>query len=184
MPSAHVTLPGLGRAPRCAFVRTQAFAPYHQAELSQMPCNRRPEPSCPPSPSVVLPSSLTLAPQDPCPMLHSRADQCCGKAWQALRVRPTRRARPHPLCLDSLGDALGRLSCPFLSEGSSHHRPRTFCVGIVFSVQLTSVRSSSVGSKTVWCAGPHLGQWCRELTWQRPEESGFSLALAETHFAC
>lgn len=81
-PSAHVTLPGLGGAPHCAFVSTQAFAPYHQVEPSQMPCSRRPEPRCPPLPSVVLPSSLTLAPQDPCPRLHSRADLCCGMACQ------------------------------------------------------------------------------------------------------
>lgn len=66
----------------------------------------------------------------------STAEQTCAVERPAspLRVRPTRRARPHPLCLDSLGDALGHLFCPFLSEGSSHHCLRPFCVGIVFSV--------------------------------------------------
>lgn len=62
----------------------------------------------------------------PCPRLHSRADLCCGKAWQPLRVRPTRRTRPHPLCLDSLGDRCPRPSLLSLSvwgEQSSSSSP-------------------------------------------------------------
>lgn len=109
-------------------------SPYHQVELSQTPCSQRPEPRCPPSPNVVLPLSLALAPQDPCPRLHSRADLCCGKACQpaTLRVRPMCRARPHPLCLDSLGDALGHLFCPFLSE---------WAVFIVFALSVLALSS-------------------------------------------
>lgn len=77
---------------------------------------------------------------------------------------------------------LGHLFCPFLREQSSSSP--FLCWHCLLSVQLTSVRSSSGGSKTAWCAGPRLGQRCRELTWRRLEESCFSLALAETHFAC
>lgn len=78
-------------------------------------------------------------------------------------------ARPHPLCLEPLGDALGSLSCPFLSKWSSHHRLRPFCVGIVFSVQFTSVRSSlwvqtQLGVQVLTDCTLGLGQQQRELT--------------------
>lgn len=165
--------PHQSQVPMCL---PQAFAPYHQVKLSQMPCSRRPEPRCPPSPNIVLPSSLALAPQDPCPRLHSRAEVCCGKACQPPWESGPRieRGLTHPLCLDSLGDAWpSLLSLSVWVEQRSSSSP-FLCWHCLLSVQLTSVGSS----KTAWCAGPHLGQQCRDLSRQWPEESCFSLALA------
>lgn len=54
--------------------------------------------------------------------------------WKGLSGPCVERGLIHPLCLDSVGDALGHLFCPFLSEWSSDHHLHPFCVGIVFSV--------------------------------------------------
>lgn len=127
--------PGLGTASGSAFVSTQAFDPYHQVEHSQMPCSRSPEPCCPSSPSVVPPLSLaltlvkTLAP-------GSTAKQTCAVGSPASHPESGPCVeRGLILCaLIPWGDALGSLSCPFLSEWSSHHCLRPLCVGIVLSV--------------------------------------------------
>lgn len=130
-PSTHMTLhPGLGRAPGSAFESEcpglhalpsgWAFPKALQSEArATMPFLTQCCATFKPGPGTSRP-------------LPKASQQSRTVLWTGLpatlSVRPMCRARPHPLCLDSLGYALGHLFCPFLSGA----------VVIIFTLSMSS----------------------------------------------